>query len=325
MTLYLTQDEVKSILDIESTIEAVEEGFKAMGQGDIEMPPRVYLHFEKYNGVLIAMPAYLKPVNAAGLKVVTVHPENPVKHKLPAVIARIILNDPEKGEPLAIMDGTYITAMRTGAAGAVGIKYLARKDARTAGIIGLGVQGRSNLRAMCAVRSIEKVKVFDSAPSASKSFVDEMSRELGIEIEAVGSVADAAEDSDIIATCTPSTKPLLTGEMVSKGTHISAIGADTASKREIDTSVLKKVDKIVVDFRDQAFVVGDFSAPLKEGSIRKENIYAELGEIVTGKKTGRTSEEEITLYKATGLAIQDVVTAFKVYQIAKRKGIGRDI
>ncbi|MGB9623165.1 MAG: ornithine cyclodeaminase family protein, partial [Candidatus Bathyarchaeia archaeon] len=116
-----------------------------------------------------------------------------------------------------------------------------------------------------------------------------------------------------------------TAEMISKGAHISAIGADTASKREIDTSVLKKVDKIVVDFRDQAFVVGDFSVPLKEGTIRKEDIYAELGEIVTGKKPGRTSDEEITLYKATGLAIQDVATAFKVYQIAKRNGIGKEI
>lgn len=325
MTLYLTQNEVKSILDMDSTIEAVEEGFKAMGQGNVEMPPRVYLHFEKYNGVLIAMPAYLKPIDAAGLKVVTVHPENPKKHNLPAVIARIVLNDPEKGEPLAIMDGTYITAMRTGAAGAVGIKYLARKDAKIAGVIGLGVQGRSNLRAMCSVRRIEKVKAFDLVPSASKSFVEEMSRELGIDVEEVGSVVEAAKNSDIIVTCTPSAKPLLTAEMISKGTHVSAIGADTASKREIDTSVLKKVDKIVVDFRDQAFVVGDFSVPLKDGTIRKEDVYAELGEIVTGKKLGRTSDEEITLYKATGLAIQDVVTAFKVYQIAKRNGIGREI
>mgnify|MGYP001091745798 CR=1 FL=1 len=166
MTLYLTQDEVRSILDMRSTIEAVEDGFREMGLGNIEMPARVYLHFEK--GVLIAMPAYIKALDAAGLKVVTVHPENPTRYNLPAVIARIILNDPAKGEPLAIMDGTYITALRTGAAGACGIKYLSRGDARTAGIIGLGVQGRSQLLGLCEVREIEEVKVYDMVPAARK-------------------------------------------------------------------------------------------------------------------------------------------------------------
>jgi len=323
MTLYLTQDEVRSILDMKSTIEAVESGFREMGLGNIEMPARVYLHFEK--GVLIAMPAYLKNLNAAGLKVVTVHPENPSKHNLPAVIARIILNDPEKGEPLAIMDGTYITALRTGAAGACGIKYLARKDAKTAGIIGLGVQGRSQLLGLCEVRDIETVKVYDVVPAARKAYVESMAKEVGAEIRAVDSVAEAARGSDIVITCTPSPQPFLTGDMLDAGVHVSAIGADTAAKRELDTSVLTKADKLVVDFRDQAFVVGDFAVSLKEGAIKKEDVYAELGEIVTGKKAGRTSDDEITLFKATGLAIQDVGTAFKVYQLARERGIGREI
>lgn len=325
MTLYLTQEEVRSLLDMRGAIDAVESSFREMGLGNIEMPPRVYLHFEKYNGVMIAMPAYIKTLDAAGLKVVTVHPENPTKHKLPAVIARIILNDPSKGEPLAIIDGTYITAVRTGAAGAVGIKYLARRDAKTAGIIGLGVQGRSQLLGLREVRDIELVKVYDIIPAAKKAFVESMSREIGVDIRPVDSVQEAAEGSDIIITCTPSTKPFLTGEMIMEGAHISAIGADTSAKREIHTSVLKKANKIVVDFRDQAFVVGDFAEPLREGAIRKEDVYAELGEIVVGKKPGRTSEEEITLFKATGLAIQDVGTAFRVYKLAKERGIGREI
>jgi alanine dehydrogenase len=325
MTLYLTQDDVRSILDMGSTIEAVESAFREMGLGNIEMPARVYLHFEKYNGVLIAMPAYIKALDAAGLKVVTVHPENPAKHKLPSVIARIILNDPTKGEPLAIMDGTYITAMRTGAAGAVGIKYLARKGAKTAGVVGLGVQGRSNLRALCKVRGVEKVKAYDILPAARKTFAEEMSKELGIDVKAVDSVAEATKGSEIVITCTPSATPILMGNMLEKGAHVSAIGTDTAAKRELDTSVLKRADKLVVDFKDQAFVVGDFAVPLKEGAIKKEDVYAELGEIVTGKKPGRTSENEVTLFKATGLAIQDVGTAFKVYQLAKKRGIGKEI
>lgn len=323
MTLYLTQEEVRSILDMRSTIEAVESGFREMGLGNIEMPARVYLHFEK--GVLIAMPAYLKTLDAAGLKVVTVHPENPAKHNLPAVIARIILNDPAKGEPLAIMDGTYITALRTGAAGACGIKYLSREDSKTAGIIGLGVQGRSQLLGLCEVRDIETVKAYDVVPAARKAYVESMAEEVGVDIRVVDSVAEAAKGSDIVVTCTPSPTPFLTDGMLDAGVHISAIGADTAAKRELDTSVLTKADKLVVDFKPQAFVVGDFAVPLKEGAIRKEDVYAELGEIVAGEKAGRTSDDEITLFKATGLAIQDVGTAFKVYQLAKERRIGREI
>lgn len=325
MTLYLTQDDVKSVLDMGSAIEAVESGFREMGLGKIEMPPRVYLHFEKYNGVLIAMPAYIFGLDAAGLKVVTVHPENPKKHGLPAVIARIILNDPTKGEPLAIMDGTYITALRTGAAGATGIKYLARGDAKVAGICGLGVQGRSQLLGLVEVRDIETVKVYDVIPEAKKRFVDSMSKEVDAKLVSVNSPTEAAKGSDIIITCTPSPTPYITGDMLKPGTHISAIGADTAAKRELDTSVLKKCDKLVVDFKPQAFVVGDFAVPLKEGAIKQEDIYAELGEIVTGKKPGRTSDKEITLFKATGLAIQDVGTAYRVYQLAKQRGMGREI
>jgi len=323
MTLYLTQDEVKSVLDMKSTLEAVESGFREMGLGNIEMPARVYLHFDK--GVLIAMPAYIKPLNAAGLKVVTVHPENPAKHNLPAVIARIILNDPDKGEPLAIMDGTYITALRTGAAGGVGIKYLSRKDSKTAGIIGLGVQGRSQLLGLMEVRDVEEVKVFDVIPAAKKKYVEEMSKEVSVDIKAVDSVADAARNSDIVITCTPSTKPFLKGEMLEAGVHVSAIGADVSAKRELNTSVLTKADKLVVDFKAQAFVVGDFAVPLKEGTVKEEDVYAELGEIVAGKKKGRTSDDEITLFKATGLAIQDVGTAYKVYQLAQERGIGIEI
>ncbi len=139
MTLYLTQDEVKSVLDMKSTFEAVESAFKEMGNDNIEMPARVYLHFDK--GVLIAMPAYMPGLGAAGTKLVTVHPGNKQAHGLPAVIARIVLNSPENGLPLAIMDGTYVTALRTGAAGATGIKYLSREDSKVVGLCGLGSRG----------------------------------------------------------------------------------------------------------------------------------------------------------------------------------------
>jgi len=325
LTLYLTQEEVQSVLDMKSTLEAVEGGFREMGLGNIEMPARVYLHFEK--GVLIAMPAYMPGLDAAGTKLVTVHPENKKNYGLPAVIARIILNSPENGMPLAIMDGTYITALRTGAAGATGIKYLSREDSKEVGICGLGVQGRSQLMGLMEVRpGVKKIKVYDIIPEARDAFVKEMNGKYkGIEFVAVGSPKEAAEGSDIVITCTPSPKAFIDGAWLKKGCHVSAIGADTAAKRELMTSVIQKCDKLVVDFIPQAFVVGDFAKPKEEGVITEDDIYAEMGEIVAGKKKGRTSPDEITLFKATGLAIQDVGTAHKVYQLAKEKGIGKDI
>jgi len=322
MTLYLTQDEVKEVLDMKSTLEAVENSFKEMGNGNIEMPPRVYLHFDK--GVLIAMPAYMPGLNAAGTKIVTVHPNNKKEYGLPAVIARIILNSPENGLPLAIMDGTYITALRTGAAGATGIKYLSREDSKVAGVCGTGVQGRSQVMGLMEVRpNIEKIKVFDIIPEAMETFVKEMKEKYpSVEFETVNSAKEAAVDSDIIITCTPSPTPFLDGAWLKKGAHVSAIGADTGAKRELMTSVIERCDKHVVDFIPQAFVVGDFKVPKEEGVIKEEDIYAELGEIVAGKKKGRESPDEITMFKATGLAIQDVSTASKVYELAKAKNVG---
>ena len=325
MTLYLTQEEVKSVLDMSSTLEAVESAFGEMGKGKIEMPARVYLHFDK--GVLIAMPAYMPGLNAAGTKLVTVHPGNKAAYGLPAVIARIVLNSPENGVPLAIMDGTYITALRTGAAGATGIKYLSREDSREVGLCGAGVQGRSQLMGLMEVRpGVKRVKVYDILPEAREAFVEEMRAKYPkVEFKPVGSPREAAEGSDIVITCTPSPEAFIDGAWLKKGCHVSAIGADTGAKRELMTSVIKKADKLVVDFIPQAFVVGDFKVPKEEGAIAEEDIYAEMGEIVAGKKKGRTSPDEVTLFKATGLAIQDVGTAHKVYQLAKQKGIGKKL
>ncbi|TRO51572.1 ornithine cyclodeaminase family protein [Candidatus Bathyarchaeota archaeon] len=322
MTLYLTQDEVKDVLDMKSTFEAVEGGFREMGNGNIEMPPRVYLHFEK--GVLIAMPAYMPGLNAAGTKIVTVHPGNKKDYGLPAVIARIVLNSPENGVPLAIMDGTYITALRTGAAGATGIKYLSREDSKVAGLCGTGVQGRSQVMGLMEVRpNIQKVKIFDIIPEAMEAFAKEMKAMFPkVDFVPAKSAQEAAEGSDIVITCTPSPTAFLDGAWLKKGAHVSAIGADTGAKRELMTSVIQKCNKRVVDFIPQAFVVGDFKVPKDEGVISEKDIYAEMGEIVAGKKKGRTSPDEITMFKATGLAIQDVGTASKVYELAKAKGVG---
>jgi alanine dehydrogenase len=325
MVLYLTQDEVKQVLDMKNAFEAVENGFREMGNKAIEMPPRVYLHFPK--GVLIAMPAYMPNLHAAGTKLVTVHPGNKKDYNLPAVQAKIVINNPDNGSPLAIMDGTYITALRTGAAGAVGIKYLSREDAEVVGLCGLGVQGRSQIMGLMLVRpKIKKVKIYDIIPEAIEPFIKDMKAMYPkTEFTPAKSAEEATKGSDIIITCTPSPTPFIKGEWLKKGAHVSAIGADTAAKRELETSVIKTVTKRVVDFMPQAFVVGDFANPKEEGVISEKDIYAEIGEIVAGHKKGRTNSDEITLYKATGLAIQDVGTGVKVYELAVKKKIGTEL
>jgi len=310
---------------MKSAFEAVEGGFREMGNKAIEMPPRVYLHFPK--GVLIAMPAYMPNLNAAGTKLVTVHPGNKKDYNLPAVQAKIVINSIENGSPLAIMDGTYVTAVRTGAAGAVGIKYLAREDAKEVGLCGLGVQGRSQIMGLMLVRpKIKKVKIFDILPEAIQSFIKEMKAMYpSVDFVTAKSAEEATKGSDIIITCTPSSTPFIKGEWLKKGAHVSAIGADVAAKRELETSVLKKANKLVVDFIPQAFVVGDFAKPKEEGAVSEKDIYAEMGEIVSGQKKGRTSPDEITLFKATGLAIEDVGTGAKVYELAVKKKIGTEL
>jgi alanine dehydrogenase len=328
MVLYLTQSDVEQVLDMKTTIEVVERGFREMGSGGVEMPTRIYLHFERHNGVLIAMPAYIQALDAAGVKIVTAYPDNPSKYNLPSVIARIMLTDPSNGQPLAIMDGTYITTLRTGAAGAIGIKYLSRKESETATIIGLGVQGRSQLLGLNEVRDIKKVKVYDAIPDACKSYARSMSKETGIEIEVAGSVEEAVNSADIVVTCTPSRTPILRSKMITEGMHVSAIGADTKDKRELDTGVLTKIaktGKIVVDSISQALIAGDFAVPIQEGALTGEDIYAEMGEVIVEKKRARETDKEITLFKATGLAMEDITVANEVYKLAREKGLGKEI
>lgn len=325
MTIFLTRADVESVLTMKDSIEAVEVAFREMGEGKIEMPARVYLHFDEYKGFLTIMPASLRGRGIAGFKVATYHPDNPKDYDLPAIRALIVLNDPKNGTPLALMDGTYITAMRTGAAGAVGAKYLSRKDSKVAGIIGLGIQGRVQLAGLHEVRKIERVKVYDVIPAACTKFAKEMHEKLGVEIEVTESVEKAAKGVDILVTCTPSTQPYIKGEWISKRMHITVIGSDSAAKRELESNVFKRVDKLVVDFIEQAIKVGELSVPLSEGVLKRESIYAEMGEIVAGKKIGRETDAETTIFKATGLGIQDVSTAYKVYQVAIKNGIGAEI
>lgn len=319
--LILKGEEIKSLLSMDEVINVVEEAFKEKGFGRVQMPPKPYLFFEKYNGDLRVMPSYLEKFDVSAVKIVNSHPENP-KQGFPTVMATIILINPKTGVPLAIMDGTWITAMRTGAASGVATKYLARKNSRRLGLVGAGAQAYTQLMAMSRVLKLEEVKVWSLGEENAKAFVERVKGEYSnVDFLAVKTVKEAVENCDVVVTSTPSRKPLVMVDWVGAGTHINAIGADAPGKQELDPKILKKA-KIVLDDWEQGCHGGGVNVPLAEGIISREDIYGEIGEVVTGKKAGRTSDDEITVFVSTGLAIQDAVTANLAYKKALKKGLG---
>ncbi|MBU4312545.1 MAG: alanine dehydrogenase [Candidatus Omnitrophica bacterium] len=319
-TLILDSNTIRRLIGIKDAMKAIEKVFRYFGQGKTEMPPKIYIHLDKYKGDFRAMPAYVEGLKSSILKWVNVHPENK-KKGLPTVMAIIILSDPRNGYPLCIMDGTYATALRTGAAGGIAAKYLARRDSRTLALLGCGAQAKTQLAALCEVFAIDKVNTWDIKRSQSLSFLKGI-RALGLKTRISNSVRDCVKDCDIVVTTTPSRSPLVKLEWLKKGVHINAIGADAKGKRELDVRILKRA-KIVVDSWEQASYSGEINVPLARGELSKKDIYADIGEIVTGKKKGRTSADEITLFDSTGLAVQDVAIADVIYRKAVEARAGK--
>lgn len=323
--LLLSHRDVEGFLAYDEVIQAVEEVFKAKALGRTSMPPKTYLFFAEYEGDLRVMPAYLPDRVIAGVKIVNVHPNNPRLHGIASIMALIVLVDPKTGRPLAIMDGTLVTAWRTGAAGAVAAKYLARRNSKVMGVIGAGVQGRMQALFTSRVLNIKRVVVWDKAPGKAEAYAEEVSEALGVRVDVAESPEEVVRAADVLATCTPSRAPIVKAEWVRPGTHINAIGADAPGKEELEPEVLRMASKIVVDDVVQATHSGEINVPLARGVISKEDIYAELGEIVAGLKPGRERDDEITVFDSTGLAIQDVITADIVYKKALEAGAGTEV
>ena len=324
-TLVLSEAQIKKLVTLKQTITAVESAFKMKGLGNVQMPPKQYVTMEKYNGDLRTMPAYLEETDVATVKVVNSHPENR-KYGLPTVMATIILVDPKTGTPFAIIAGTWITALRTGAAGAIAAKYLANSNPKTVGLVGAGTQAKTQLMGLQMVfDTIRQVRVWDINSKAATKFVKEMQQKYPeLDIVSVNKIKNAAQKKDIIVTTTPSRKPLVSAEWVEKGTHINCIGADAPGKQELDHKILLK-SKIVVDDWEQGSHGGEINVSLSKGLITKEDIWGDICEIVAGLKQGRTSTEEITVFTSTGLAIQDAATANIAYQNALKEKVGKEV
>jgi alanine dehydrogenase len=307
---------------MQDIIPVVENAFKEHALDQVVMPRKIYLDVEGH-GDFRAMPAYMPSSKTAGIKWVNVHPGNRDFNK-PTVMASILLNNPATGELMSIMDGTLITDMRTGAAGGIAAKHLAKKNASTIGLIGSGRQAWTQMLAYKAVfgDQIKMVKVYDLIIAASKAMAERITKELGYDAVAYDQPQCAA-DADIVVTTTPSRKPILRLAWIRPGTHINAIGADAPGKQELETLLTVAV-KVFVDSVDQASHSGEINVPWAEGQIDQSKLAGTLGAVIAGKNPGRVNDQEVTVFDSTGLSIQDMAVAHLVYERAIEEGIGND-
>jgi alanine dehydrogenase len=320
MTLILNKSDVISVLTMKDCMDAMEKAFSELTNGTAVLPLRTAI--APPDGLSLYMPAYLKKMETLACKVVTVYKNNPLKYNLPTTIGKVLLQDPATGDVICIMNGGYLTAVRTGAASGVATKYLARKeDGQVAGIFGAGVQAKMQLWAIAEARKLSRAIVYDISEGAVDSFIKELSNKLNLEIINAAS-PDELLQADIICTATSSATPLFDGNKVKEGTHINGIGSHTPGARELDTAIVKR-SKFIGDSREACFKeAGDIIIPVNAGEIPESHFYAELGEIITGKKSARENDSEITIFKSNGLAIQDAATARLVYEKAVSAGIG---
>jgi alanine dehydrogenase len=308
-TLILSRQEVAALLDMREVMRTVEQAFRDYAEGRAQMPAKVYLQVPK--GDFRAMPAAVP--NAVGVKWVNVHPDNHTRG-LPTVLGIIICSDPDTAYPLAIMDATEITAYRTAATSANASRYLARPDSHALGLIGAGRQAQLHLQSHALLFGLRRIRVFDKRPEAADSF---QKRFPNYPVEVTS--AEQAAQSDIVCTLTPSREPVVRAEWIRPGTHINAVGADAPGKQELDPQILQSA-RVVVDDPTQAYHAGEINVPLRQGLFKKEQVWATLGDIITGAKAGRKHESETTVFDSTGLAIEDIATAWFIYQRARDQG-----
>jgi alanine dehydrogenase len=323
MPSVLSRKDLKQLLQMTDVIEAIERGFRQYKTGKCTIPVRMPVKIEKKEGVFLFMPAFLEKENSFGTKIISVFPEN-LGLGLSTLQAVYLLNDPATGEFLALMDGILLTAIRTGAASAVATKYLSRKNAETLGIIGAGAQAPFQAEAISKVRPIQRILVYDKDRKAAEDFSKRVFENLQISIHVMATPRDVVIDSDILVTVTTSKVPVFDGHDLKMGTHINAVGAYTPEMRELDDFTIVS-SKIVVDTYEGCMAeAGDLIIPMRSGTLSREKIYADLGEIVLGQKPARMRDDEITLFESVGFALEDLVVASLAYRKAKERGMGHE-
>jgi len=319
-TLLVRRSDVEELLSLPDCIDAVEEVLRLQGQGKI--PRSEILAVKTPNGGL-HVKATLLPRGQSYIvaKLNTNFPGNRTRSRLPTIQGLIAVYDAENGRTLAVLDSVEITIKRTAAASAVAAKYLARKDSSVATICGCGEQGRAQLRAIQSVVPLKKIYAFDLNERTMTELANQLSAELKIDIEPTRDLPSAIQKSDVCVTCTTASEFFVRKEDVAPGTFIAAVGADDAYKQEIDPALIASA-KVAADSLNQSCAIGDTHHAIARGLMRKEDVYAELGEIVAGKKSGRTTDDEIIIFDSTGVAMEDAVAAAAVYEKARARNIG---
>jgi alanine dehydrogenase len=315
--LILSDQDVRGLISMGEAIGAVEEAFRELRRGTARMPPRGTIMLPGFNGSISFMPSYLEGSWAQATKIISIYPDNP-RRGLPTTAAWIVVNDPETGQVEAFMDGTYLTGVRTGAVSGVAAKYLAPEDARVAAIFGAGVQARNQAWAVATVRKLDEIRVYDQVKAAADRFVDEVGERLGVPVVRAESGEEACRGADMVLTATTSKTPVVRREWLGDRVHVSAIGAFYPDCRELETAIIVDAKVVIDEWEAIRLESGDIMIPVREGAMTEDHVYAELGELVTGEKQGRTPGDGLTVFKSVGIAIQDAAVAKLVVDKASK-------
>lgn len=320
----LNAQELRQSLPMTAAINGMKEAYAQLSAGQATLPLRTQLPVPTHEGVAIFMPAYLAASDDLAIKVVSVFPQNPQRGE-PTIYATVLVLDASTGRPLALMEGGTLTAIRTGAGAGAATDVLARPDASIVAILGSGVQARTQLEAVCAVRPIQQVRVYSPNPTHAEAFAQEMTGRgapIPPTIEVVDTPSAAVRGAGIICAATTSTTPVFNGRDLQPGAHINAVGSFTPQMQEVDAETIRR-SLVVVDARPAVLAeAGDLLVPLAAGDITENHIHAELGEILNGQKRGRTHPDQITYFKSVGVAVQDAVAARLALQGAEAAGLG---
>ncbi|MFI5825090.1 ornithine cyclodeaminase family protein [Streptomyces rishiriensis] len=325
--LVLGRSQVEALLDMDTLIDALATAMTDLSEGRASAPDRVAAQVADRDGFLAAMPGYLPSAGVLMTKLVSLFPHNEGT-QLPTHQALIVAFDPDTGEPAALLDGTAITAARTGAGSALSARLLAREDAAVLAVLGTGVQARSHARAICRVRPIRQIRVAGRNPAKAAALAEELSTVLEADARAVSGYAEALDGADIAAATTHAVDPVIRRAWLTPGVHITSVGYNPAG-REIDDATIAEA-LVCVESRQAVLSPlfggsNDLLAPIRDGLITTEHVHAELGELINGSKPGRTTPDQITLYKSVGVAVQDAAAAALVVASAHEQSIGEEI
>ncbi|MGF0033203.1 ornithine cyclodeaminase family protein [Bariatricus sp. SGI.154] len=325
--LLLNREDIKKVFSMKDAIEADKKAFTLVVEGKCDAPLRTNIQAPRYEGCFLFMPAYVEEMDTASLKIINIFPHN-IDEGLPSSPAQVLLIDGKTGIVTAVLDGTYVTQMRTGAASGAAFDVLAKKDCKIGALIGTGGQAATQLEAMLAARKLEEVRVYDLNYDRTEVFARKMQEELasyGAKITAVKSSDEAIDDADLLITVTPSSTPVFDGTKIKKGATISCVGAYQHHMQEMDPAILPRASKIYFDSKDAVLSEsGDILIPLEEGIITEDDFTGDLGSVIKGELVGRENDDEIIVFETVGVATQDLMAAKTIYDRAVAAGVGID-